>query len=43
MLDRGQYLAPSQFEANFLSAAHAEADVAATVTAAAAALEVAFA
>jgi glutamate-1-semialdehyde 2,1-aminomutase len=43
MLDRGQYLAPSQFEANFLSAAHAEADVAATVAAAAAALEVAFA
>jgi glutamate-1-semialdehyde 2,1-aminomutase len=43
MLDRGHYLAPSQFESNFLSAAHTEADVAETVAAAAASLEVAFA
>jgi len=34
MLDRGIYLAPSQFEAGFLSAAHSEADVAGTVAAA---------
>jgi glutamate-1-semialdehyde 2,1-aminomutase len=34
MLDRGIYLAPSQFEAGFLSAAHSEADVARTVAAA---------
>jgi glutamate-1-semialdehyde 2,1-aminomutase len=27
MLERGIYLAPSQFEAMFLSAAHTEADV----------------
>jgi len=33
MLDRGFYLAPSQFEAGFVSAAHTEADVAATVAA----------
>ena len=31
MLDRGIYLAPSQFEAGFLSAAHSEQDVARTV------------
>src|SRR5580658_6181123 len=31
MLDRGIYLAPSQFEAGFLSAAHTEQDVARTV------------
>jgi glutamate-1-semialdehyde 2,1-aminomutase len=31
MLDRGIYLAPSQFEAGFLSAAHSEADIARTV------------
>ena len=43
MLERGVYVAPSQFEANFLSAAHTEADVQATVEAARAALEVAFA
>ena len=34
MLDRGVYLAPSQFEAGFVSAAHSEADIAATVEAA---------
>jgi glutamate-1-semialdehyde 2,1-aminomutase len=34
MLDRGIYLAPSQFEAGFVSAAHTEADVAKTVDAA---------
>lgn len=34
MLDRGIYLAPSQFEAGFLSAAHSEQDVARTVEAA---------
>ena len=39
MLARGVYLAPSQFEANFLSAAHTEADIAFTVDAARAALE----
>ncbi|MEN9735090.1 MAG: glutamate-semialdehyde -aminomutase [Verrucomicrobiota bacterium] len=35
MLERGVYLAPSQFEAGFLSAAHTEADIRATVSAAA--------
>ena len=35
MLDRGIYLAPSQFEAAFLSAAHSEADIDATLEAAA--------
>jgi glutamate-1-semialdehyde 2,1-aminomutase len=39
MLARGVYLAPSQFEANFLSAAHTEADIAFTIEAARAALE----
>jgi len=34
MLDHGVYLAPSQFEAAFLSAAHSEADIRATVAAA---------
>jgi glutamate-1-semialdehyde 2,1-aminomutase len=34
MLDRGIYLAPSQFEAGFLSAAHTEQDIARTVEAA---------
>jgi glutamate-1-semialdehyde 2,1-aminomutase len=34
MLDRGVYLAPSQFEAAFLSAAHTDADIAATIAAA---------
>ncbi|MFN0066017.1 MAG: glutamate-1-semialdehyde 2,1-aminomutase [Limisphaerales bacterium] len=31
MLERGVYLAPSQFEAGFLSTAHTEADIGATV------------
>ncbi len=35
MLDEGVYLAPSAFEAGFLSAAHTEADIEATVAAAA--------
>jgi len=35
MLERGIYLAPSQFEAGFLSTAHTEADIAQTVEAAA--------
>ena len=34
MLERGIYLAPSQFEAAFMSAAHTEEDVARTVAAA---------
>ncbi|MCC6585783.1 MAG: glutamate-1-semialdehyde 2,1-aminomutase [Bryobacterales bacterium] len=34
MLESGVYLAPSQFEAGFVSAAHTEADIAATVEAA---------
>jgi len=34
MLERGVYLAPSQFEAGFVSAAHSEADIAATAAAA---------
>jgi glutamate-1-semialdehyde 2,1-aminomutase len=38
MLARGVYLAPSQFEAAFLSAAHTAADVAETVVAAQGAL-----
>jgi len=37
MLDRGVYLAPSQFEAAFVSAAHTDADLDATVAAAQAA------
>jgi len=36
MLDRGIYLAPSAFEAGFVSAAHTDDDIAATVAAAAA-------
>jgi glutamate-1-semialdehyde 2,1-aminomutase len=43
MLERGMSLAPSQFEANFLSAAHTEKDVVDTVEAARESLEVAFA
>ena len=31
MLDAGHYFAPSAFEAGFVSAAHSEADIAATV------------
>jgi len=38
MLDRGVYLAPSQFEAGFVSLAHTEADIDATTAAAAEAL-----
>jgi len=34
MLDEGIYLAPSQFEATFLSAAHSDGDIDATITAA---------
>jgi glutamate-1-semialdehyde 2,1-aminomutase len=34
MLERGLYLAPSQFEALFVSAAHTEADVDRTIEAA---------
>ncbi|MCB1931433.1 MAG: glutamate-1-semialdehyde 2,1-aminomutase [Candidatus Accumulibacter sp.] len=34
MLDAGHYFAPAAFEAGFVSAAHAEADIAATVAAA---------
>ena len=34
MLERGVYLAPSQFEAAFLSTAHTPADIAKTVKAA---------
>jgi len=37
MLDRGIYLAPSAYEAGFVSAAHTDADIAATVAAAEAA------
>ncbi|MBV9578708.1 MAG: glutamate-1-semialdehyde 2,1-aminomutase, partial [Chloroflexi bacterium] len=38
LLDRGVYLAPSQFEAGFVSLAHTDADIDATVKAAAEAL-----
>ena len=41
MLERGVYLAPSQFEAAFLSTAHTDDDVAATIEAAGEALAVA--
>jgi glutamate-1-semialdehyde 2,1-aminomutase len=34
LLERGVYLAPSQFEAGFVGAAHSEADIASTVAAA---------
>jgi glutamate-1-semialdehyde 2,1-aminomutase len=34
MLDEGVYLAPSAFEAGFVSAAHTDADIAATIAAA---------
>jgi glutamate-1-semialdehyde 2,1-aminomutase len=37
MLDRGVYLAPSAYEAGFVSAAHGEAEIAATINAARAA------
>jgi glutamate-1-semialdehyde 2,1-aminomutase len=38
MLERGVYLAPALYEAGFVSAAHTEADIAATLAAAAEAL-----
>jgi glutamate-1-semialdehyde 2,1-aminomutase len=38
MLDRGVYLAPSQFEAGFISTAHGDAEIDATLDAARAAL-----
>jgi glutamate-1-semialdehyde 2,1-aminomutase len=41
MLDRGVYLAPSQFEAGFVSLAHTEADIDATLNAASEAFRVA--
>ncbi len=41
LLDQGIYIAPSQFEAGFLSAAHSEEDIERTVTAARKALQVA--
>jgi glutamate-1-semialdehyde 2,1-aminomutase len=41
MLERGVYLAPSQFEAGFVSLAHTEADVDATIDAAAESFKVA--
>jgi glutamate-1-semialdehyde 2,1-aminomutase len=34
MLDRGIYLAPSQFEAGFISIAHSSADINKTIRAA---------
>jgi glutamate-1-semialdehyde 2,1-aminomutase len=34
MLDRGVYLAPSQFESGFVSTAHGDAEIEATVAAA---------
>jgi glutamate-1-semialdehyde 2,1-aminomutase len=34
MLERGVYFAPSAFEAGFVSAAHSDADIAATIVAA---------
>ena len=34
MLERGVYLAPALYEAGFVSAAHTDADIAATVAAA---------
>lgn len=43
MLGRGVYVAPSQFEANFLSDAHSDEDVESIVAASAEALEAAFA
>jgi glutamate-1-semialdehyde 2,1-aminomutase len=41
MLDRGVYLAPSQFEAGFISTAHGDADIDATIRAAAEAMKLA--
>src|SRR5580658_9278989 len=42
MLQRGVYLAPSQFEAAFISAAHTEEDIQRTIAAASEAFDVAF-
>ena len=39
MLDAGVYLAPSQFEAGFISTAHSEADIAQTIESAAAVMK----
>ena len=39
MLEQGIYLAPSQFEAAFMSMAHSDADIAATIAASAKAFE----
>jgi glutamate-1-semialdehyde 2,1-aminomutase len=39
MLEAGVYLAPSQFEAGFISTAHSEADIEKTVKAAATAMK----
>jgi glutamate-1-semialdehyde 2,1-aminomutase len=41
MLERGVYFAPSAFEAGFLSSAHGEAEIAATIEAAREAFRVA--
>jgi glutamate-1-semialdehyde 2,1-aminomutase len=41
MLERGVYFAPSAFEAGFLSSAHREAEIAATIEAAREAFRVA--
>ena len=43
MLERGVFLAPAQFEANFISAAHRESEIEQTIEAAAQALELAHA
>jgi glutamate-1-semialdehyde 2,1-aminomutase len=43
MLDLGIYLAPSQFEARFVSIAHTEGDIDRTIAASEEALRVAFA
>jgi glutamate-1-semialdehyde 2,1-aminomutase len=43
MLDRGVYLAPSQFEAGFLSTAHSETQIDQTIAAADATLAELFA
>ena len=39
MLEHGVFLAPSQFEAGFMSLAHSDADIAATIEAADAAMQ----
>jgi glutamate-1-semialdehyde 2,1-aminomutase len=39
MLDRGVYLAPSSYEAGFVSAAHTDEDIEATIDAAAQSFE----